>query len=259
MPRRRDPAVWTRAGDRLLLSRPDAIARASRRVDATVASVRESHPRRRGRSWPEGQSEPRLGTQEIPALVADSAAGRAYVIQPDGPAADVSLDSLDVSYHELGPASLATRLSAWLQPVAQAKGMNGTAWNGVALGNGFLMITAPPSLRSSLSPSNVDSPAGLAMSTPELTIRSARVATPWRSRRLSRHRTERTSTSNADGLGLAAYGSYTSFASTSSQRLRLVDQTGRTSRTHPTANHGRELATARVVEHASAHAHFLLP
>lgn len=133
---------WARAGDRLvvLLAPPNAIGPAGL-VVADAAGVRTVELARvvAGYSWPENHSG--FGTQQIPALAADPAAQRAYVIQPDALAAEVSLDSLDVSYHELAPASLGARLSAWLQPDAEAKGINGTAWHGLSLGNGFVAVT----------------------------------------------------------------------------------------------------------------------
>jgi hypothetical protein len=211
-----------------------------------------------GRSWPEDHSAPMLGTQQIPAVAADSATGRAYVIQPEGLAAEVSLDSLEVSYHELAPASLAARLSAWLQPAAQAKGMNGTAWHGVALGNGFVAVTgtAERAVVNGNTEQMSSSPAGLAI----VDVRN------WTIRTLDRGAdsvavaeglllaTGRSSTSTeqrSTGMGLAAYGSDT--------KLRFHLFTGESAWVEQTWR-GRvyvqrdgnttvvELATGRVVE-----------
>jgi hypothetical protein len=216
-----DTATWTRAGDQLLVlvTPTNAIGPAQLViVDATggVRTVKLS-PIVAGRSWPEDRSAPMLGTQHIPAIAADSAAGRAYVIQPDGVAAEVSLESLEVSYHELAPASVVARLSAWLQPGAQAKGMNGTAWHGVVLGNGFVAVTG--TVERAVVNGNTEqmssSPAGLAI----VDVRN------WTIRTLDRGAdsvavtdglllaTGRSWTSteqrSTGGMGLAAYGSDT--------------------------------------------------
>src|SRR5207302_7510037 len=108
---------------------------------------------------------PRLGTERIPALAADAATGHAYVIYPDGLAAEVSLDSLAVSYHELASASLTARLSAWLQPDAEAKGMNGTSWRGLSLGSGFVAVAGnvQHAVLSGNTEQMTSSPAGLAI------------------------------------------------------------------------------------------------
>jgi hypothetical protein len=257
-----DAAVWTRAGDRLLVlvTPTNTIGPAQLVVVDATGGVRTVKLGRvvAGRSWPDGQSEPRLGTQQIPALVADPAAGRAYVIQPDSLAADVSLDSLDVSYHELAPASLAARLSAWLQPAAQAKGMNGTQWNGVSLGNGFVAVTG--ALERAVVNGNTEqmssSPAGLAivdvrnwtMRTLDHGADSAAVSDGLL---LVTGRSWTSTEQRTTGMGLAAYGADTElrfhlFAGGSAwvqqtwNGRAYVDLDGKTNVV--------ELATGRVVE-----------
>ncbi|MDX6488655.1 MAG: hypothetical protein QOK13_1270 [Gaiellaceae bacterium] len=164
-----DVVAWTRAGDRLLLlvTPTNAIGQARLVVVDAVGGVQTVKLGRivAGRSWPEDQTEPRLGTQRIPALAADAAGGRAYVIDPDGLAAEISLDSLSVSYHELAPASLAARLSGWLQPKAEAKGVNGTSWHGVSLANGFVAVTGTVehAVVNAGSEQMTSAPAGLAI------------------------------------------------------------------------------------------------
>jgi hypothetical protein len=216
-----DAAAWARAADRLvvLVTPTNAIGPARVAVVDAGGRTRTAKLDRiaAGRSWPEDQTEPRLGTQRIPALAADSETGRAYVIQPDGVAAEISLDSLAVSYHELASASLAARLSSWLQPNAEAKGMNGTSWRGQSLGNGFVAVTGTVerAIVNGNSQEMTSAPAGLAI----VDVRD------WTIRTLDRGAddvavtdglllaTGRSWTSaqqqTPTGMGLAAYGSDT--------------------------------------------------
>jgi hypothetical protein len=219
-----------------------------------------------GRSWPEDHSG--LGTQQIPALVSDATSGRAYVIQPDAVAAEVSLASLDVSYHELAPASLAARFSAWLQPAAQAKGMNGTTWNGVALGNGFVAVTGTTerAVLNGGSEQMSSSPAGLAI----VDIRNWTIRTLDRGADsvavsdgllLATGRSWTSTEQRTNGMGLAAYGS--------DRKLRFHLFAGGSAWVQQTW-HGRayvgvdgktavvELATGRVVEQRAGEAPLLL-
>jgi hypothetical protein len=57
-----------------------------------------------------------------PALAVDPAGRRAFVVPAHGPAAEISLDSLMVSYHELSRRPLLSRLADSLEPVALAAG-----------------------------------------------------------------------------------------------------------------------------------------
>jgi len=212
-----DAAVWTRAGDRLLVlvTPANAIGPARLVVVDAVGGVRTVKLERvvAGNSWPDDHSSGMLGTQQIPAVAADPATNRAYVIQPDGPAAEVSLESLDVSYHELAPASLAARLSAWLQPEAQAKGMNGTAWHGLSLGNGFVAVTG--NVQRAVINGNTEqmssSPAGLAI----VDVRNWTMRTVDRGADdvavadgllLATGRSWSSTEQRTTGMGLAAYG-----------------------------------------------------
>ena len=269
-----DTAVWTRAGDRLLVlvTPTNAIGPAQLVVVDAEGGVRTVKLSRvvAGRSWPEDHSAPMLGTQQIPALVADPAAGRAYIIQPDGLAADVSLESLHVAYHELAPASLAARFSSWLQPAAHAKGMNGTAWHGVALGNGFVAVTGTAA--HAVINRNIEqmssSPAGLAI----VDIRNWTIRTLDRGADsvavtdgllLATGRTWKSTEQRSTGMGLAAYGS------DMKQRFQLfacdsawVEQTwgGRAYVQRDGKTTVVELATGRVVEQrAGATPMVLLP
>ena len=215
-----DTAAWTRAGDRLvvLVTPTNAIGPAQLVVVDAAGGVRTVKLNRvvAGRSWPEDHSAPMLGTQQIPALAADAVGGRVYVIQPDGVAAEVSLESLGVSYHQLVPASLAARLSAWLQPAAQAKGMNGTAWHGVVLGNGFVAVTG--TVERAVVNGNTEqmssSPAGLAI----VDVRNWTIRTLDRGADsvavadgllLATGRSWTSTQQGTNGMGLAAYGADT--------------------------------------------------
>ena len=136
------------------------------------------------------------------------------MIQPDGLAAEVSLESLEVSYHDLAPAALVARLSAWLQPEAQAKGMNGTTWHGVVLGNGFVAVTGTVE-RAVVNGNNEQmssSPAGLAI----VDVRNWTIRTLDRGADsvavadgllLATGRSWTSTEQRSTGMGLAAYGS----------------------------------------------------
>ena len=74
--------------------------------------------------------------QNIPALAVDPA-GRAYVVAASGSVARVDLSTLAVSYHALAqPVSLLGRLHDWVEPRAEAKGVNGPVRTARWLGNG---------------------------------------------------------------------------------------------------------------------------
>lgn len=258
-----DTAVWARAGDRLLalVTPANAIGRAQLVVLDAAGGVRAVKLDRivAGRSWPEDHSG--LGTQQIPALVADAAAGRAYVIQPDGIAAEVSLGSFEVSYHELAPASLAARLAAWLQPAAEAKGLNGTTWNGVALGNGFVAVTGTTehAVINGSSEQMSSSPAGLAI----LDVRNWTIRTVDRGADsvsvtdgllLATGRSWTSTEQRSTGMGLAAYGSdlaqrFHLFAGDSAWVQQTWDGRAYVERGGNTTV--VELATGRVVEQRS--------
>lgn len=66
------------------------------------------------------------GRRLTPGLALDPAERRAVVIQPVGPAAEIDLATLRVSYHEHRRArSLAARFHDWLEPQAHAKEVTG--------------------------------------------------------------------------------------------------------------------------------------
>jgi hypothetical protein len=125
LPARQNPAnvlVAQRAGDRLVLlgEAPGEAGTAELSVvrgDGRVRSVRLDRIRATGSIFDE------LPEFRRPALVLDPT-GRAYVVGTQGnePIADIELDSLTVTYHELRrERSLLSRLWSWLEPAAQAK------------------------------------------------------------------------------------------------------------------------------------------
>jgi hypothetical protein len=81
-------------------------------------------------------------THRIPGFAVDAAGDRAFVVQADGPAAEIELSTLTVAYHRLtAPPSLLARFSGWLTPQAQAKGGTGPVREAVWLGNDLLAFT----------------------------------------------------------------------------------------------------------------------
>jgi hypothetical protein len=86
-------------------------------------------------------SQDPIGTVRQPGLAVDPSRGIAYVLDPDGLIAAVSLHDLRVTYHQLASNSLLARLSAWLTPTAQAKGANGPTLNAQWLGQGLIALT----------------------------------------------------------------------------------------------------------------------
>jgi len=84
-------------------------------------------------------SQDPTGTTRQPGLAVDDSDGIAYVVDPNGLIAEVRLGDLAVAYHQLD-RSLIARLSAWLTPPAQAKGLNGPALTARWLGDGLIAV-----------------------------------------------------------------------------------------------------------------------
>jgi len=119
-----------------------------------------------GTSVKTGSGQPVI-THRVPALAVDPRGERAYVVQPDGPAAEIDLRSLQVAYHDLSaPSSLLSRLSSWLTPRAEAKGSDGPRRDGRWLGDGLIAVTGSDDSRVVDAKGNVSyrtTPAGLAI------------------------------------------------------------------------------------------------
>jgi hypothetical protein len=80
--------------------------------------------------------------QRIPGLAVSPDGERAVVVPAGNRIADVELDSLRVSYHELSePASLLSRLSDWLEPEADAKTVDGPDRFARWIGNDQVAVT----------------------------------------------------------------------------------------------------------------------
>lgn len=122
----------------LLLAPADAIGPVRVAVVGADGSLRSAvlDRIRGGSSW---SSDPQpIGAWRRPALAVDPA-GTAYVVDPDGLVAAVSLSDLSVGYHPLATPLLA-RLGAWLTPAAAAKVVNGPYRSARWLGDGLLAV-----------------------------------------------------------------------------------------------------------------------
>jgi len=99
--------------------------------------------------------------QRIPGLAVSPDGKRAVVVPAGGRVAEVELDSLRVSYHDLSePVSLLGRLRNWLEPEAQAKVTEGPDRYARWLGDHYVAVTGMDN--HGLSEGELDaSPAGL--------------------------------------------------------------------------------------------------
>jgi hypothetical protein len=213
-----DVVALSRAADALvLLMTPRNEIGSARLVvvaaDGAIRSVGLDRVRA-GYSWPEGATEP-IGTVRQAALAVDPDGYRAFVVQPDGPAAEIGLRSLDVAYHELSaPRSVASRLAAWLTPAAEAKGLNGPLRHGQWLGDGFVAVTGTDetaAIDANHQFVGSASPAGLAIvDTRDWTIRmldrGADAAFPTEGLLLATGSSWSSLSQKPTGMGLAAYG-----------------------------------------------------
>jgi hypothetical protein len=217
-----DIVALSRAADALvLLVTPHNEIGSARLVivtaDGAVRSVGLDRVRA-GYSWPEEGETPSapIGTVREAALAVDPGGYQAFVIQPDGPAAEIGLRSLDVAYHELSsPRSVASRVAAWLTPAAEAKGLNGPMRYGQWLGDGLVAVTGTDET-ARLDANNQfaasGSPAGLAIvDTRDWTIRmldrGADAVLPTEGLLLATGRSWSSLSNDPTGMGLAAYGS----------------------------------------------------
>jgi hypothetical protein len=184
-------------------------------ADGVVRSVGLDRVRA-GYSWPEQGGADPLGTVREAALAVDPDGYRAFVIQPDGPAAEIGLRSLAVAYHDLtAPRSVASRFAAWLTPAAEAKGMNGPMRHGQWLGDGLVAVTGMDE-SAAIDANNQfvgsGSPAGLAIvDTRDWTIRmldrGANAVVPTDGLLLATGNSWSSQSQETKGMGLAAYGS----------------------------------------------------
>ena len=184
-------------------------------ADGTIRSVPLDQVRA-GWSWPQdsGGSDP-VGTQRLPGVAIDPDGYRAFVLQPDGPAAEIDLRALAVSYHELAaPRSALARLAAWLQPAAEAKGLNGPRRQARWLGGGLIALTGSDE-QAAVKPngqlSMTVSPAGVAIvDTRDWKLRmldgGADAVAAADGYLLVTGRTSTSESERSTGMGLAVYG-----------------------------------------------------
>ncbi|HEX6700072.1 MAG TPA: hypothetical protein VF101_05015, partial [Gaiellaceae bacterium] len=155
-----------------------------------------------------------IAQTRIPALAADADGSRAFVLQPDGPAAEVDLRTLAVAYHDLrGPSSLLGRFAAWLTPAAQAKGANGPWRSATWLGDGLLALTGNDehAVKKDSGLEMSSTPAGLAIvDTRDWSIRAldpgATAVMPVDGLLLATGSSWTSNGGDPTGMGLAAYG-----------------------------------------------------
>lgn len=76
-----------------------------------------------------------------PGFAVDPESRRAFLVPPSGALAEVDLQKLSVSYHELEHPSLLRRFLRWLDPAAEAKGIDGPIRDARWLGQGMLAVS----------------------------------------------------------------------------------------------------------------------
>jgi hypothetical protein len=95
-----------------------------------------------GWEFPNDPSDAARARQNVPGLAVDPDSGTALVVSASGQIAKVSLSTLTVSYHSLAqPVSLVGRLHDWIEPKAEAKGVNGPVRIARWLGSGVIGVT----------------------------------------------------------------------------------------------------------------------
>jgi hypothetical protein len=92
-----------------------------------------------GREFRDGEAVARTST---PGFAVDGAGNRAFVVAAGAPVAEVDLETMALSYHELStPISLLGRLRSWLEPAAEAKFLpHGPDRQARWLGDGMLAV-----------------------------------------------------------------------------------------------------------------------
>jgi hypothetical protein len=129
---------------RLMLAAPDGTSR-------TV--VLERIPAGRETGEPGAGGEVDFAT---PGLAVDPYARRAYVVGKAPVVAEIDLDSLAVTYHDLSEqASLLTRLANWLQPAALAKSVTGWRRQAIWLREGLRAVSGSDYDRLRTTPAGV--------------------------------------------------------------------------------------------------------
>jgi hypothetical protein len=114
----------------------------------------------------EGSDDDYRARQSVPGLAVDPTGTRALVVPAGNRVAEVDLETLAVAYHDLAePVSLLGRLRDWLEPPAQAKGIQGPDRNAVWLPSGLVAVSGS---QYSEDEDGMDvTPAGLALIDPD--------------------------------------------------------------------------------------------
>jgi hypothetical protein len=76
-----------------------------------------------------------------PGFAVDPVGRRAFLVSASGPVAEVDLQTLAVSYHDLDHPPLLRRFLRWLTPAAEAKAMEGPYRSARWLGDGMLAVS----------------------------------------------------------------------------------------------------------------------
>ncbi len=76
-----------------------------------------------------------------PGFAVDPEGRRAFLVPASGPIAEIDLQTLSVSLHDLGSPSLVRRFLRWLTPSAEAKAIEGPVREARWLGDGVLAVS----------------------------------------------------------------------------------------------------------------------
>ena len=119
-------------------------------------------------------------TENIPGLAVDPTGRRALVVPAGGQVAEVSLDNLRVTYHSLSqPVSLLERLHNWLEPVAEAKMIEGPIRQALWMSSGLVAVTGGDHTASDEQEATAD-PAGLSLiDTSDWSVRTINENVNW--------------------------------------------------------------------------------
>lgn len=143
----------------LLPARPAAVGRTRRELVLLLPSFGEFAPARLAVVDSEGATRIRAVERVLagtivdetttdyrartiqPGLAIDPDGRRAFLVPAAGPVAEIDLETLAVSYHELDRPSLLGRLLQWLTPAVQAKAIEGPVREARWLGDGMLAVS----------------------------------------------------------------------------------------------------------------------
>lgn len=118
-------------------------------------------------------------TENIPGLAVDPSGRRALVVPAGGEVAEIDLANLRVTYHALSqPVSLLKRLRNWLEPVAEAKMIEGPIRQAVWMSSGLVAATGADYTASDVEVTA--DPAGLSLiDTSDWSVRAINEQVDW--------------------------------------------------------------------------------